>query len=100
MTRPVTADAIRALGLDWPGHPLIAEHQVVRDGHIDLDATAERLRAGRAEAQRLINAAHAFKQATGADYSDFTDRFDDHVRRLNALQAALAHLGRVLAAVP
>jgi hypothetical protein len=45
-----------------------------------------------------LNEAFAFKMQTGADYSDFTDRFDDHARTDRELGQAISHLEEIVAA--
>lgn len=91
--------AIKQLGFDWPHNSLLAEHSHVEAGLIDLVGTLDNLRASRVFHQKQINAAYRFKQQTGADYADFTDRFDDHVRQVRELGAAIAYVEGILTAV-
>ena len=46
--------------------------------------------------QKQINEAYAFKRQSGADYSDFTDRFDDIVQMEFALGNAIAYLKEII----
>ena len=43
-----------------------------------------------------MNAAYAFKRNTGADYADFTDRFDEYARMERELGQAVAHLEEIV----
>ena len=56
------------------------------------------MQASQAFYQGQINAAYSFKQNSGADYSDFTDRFDDYVRMRDDLGRAIAYMQEIMAA--
>jgi hypothetical protein len=98
MTRKLSARELRDLGLDWPKHALVEEYCVVEEGQVDLDRTLASLQSSRAFYQGQINEAFRFKQQTGADYSDFTDRFDEYARMKQELGVAIAYLEKVIAA--
>lgn len=89
---------IRRLGFDWPRYALVEEYCVTEDGRIDLAETLERLRSSRAFYQGQLNEAFAFKMNTGADYSDFTDRFDEYARMKRELGVAISYLEEIIAA--
>ena len=80
MTYKLSADSIRNLGFEWPKYSLLTQYLVMEDSKVDLAETLERVKSSRAFYQKQINEAFAFKQQTGADYSDFTERFDDIAR--------------------
>jgi hypothetical protein len=48
--------------------------------------------------QKQINEAYAFKIQSGADYSDFTDRFDDIAQMERQLGQSIAYLEEIIAA--
>lgn len=98
MTRKLSARELQGLGFDWPKHALIEEYCVVEDGKIDLDRTLERMQSSRAYYRGQINEAFAFKQQTGADYSDFTDRFDEYARMNRELGVAIAYVEQIIEA--
>jgi hypothetical protein len=98
MTRKPSARELRDLGLDWPRHPLVEKHCVVEEGKVDLERTLASLQSSRAFYRGQINEAFRFKQQTGADYSEFTDRFDEYVRMERALGVAIAYVEEVIAA--
>jgi hypothetical protein len=98
MTRMLSERELRDLGLDWPKHALVEEYCVVEEGKVDLDRTLANLQSSRAFYQGQINEAFRFKQQTGADYSDFTDRFDEYARKKRALGEAIAYVEEVIAA--
>jgi hypothetical protein len=99
MTRKLSARELREIGFDWPKHGLIEEHCVMVDGKVDLDKTLEKLQSSRSFYAGQINQAFNFKQQTGADYSDFTERFDEYARMKRELGVAIAYLEKVLEAV-
>jgi membrane protease YdiL (CAAX protease family) len=94
-----SVDQIRQAGYEWPKHPLIDEYAVIEEGQVDLVATLEKLRASRAFYRGQLNEAFAFKQNTGADYSDFTDRFDEYARMKRELGQAIAYLEEIVEAL-
>ena len=70
-------EAIRRKGFSWPNDATVESHSIVQAEGVDLQATLEKLISSRDFYQGQINEAFRFKSQTGADYSDFTDRFDD-----------------------
>ena len=98
MIRRLSATAIRNLGFEWPKYALIEEYAVMEGGKVDLTQTVEKLDSSRAFYQGQLNAAYAFKQQHGADYSDFTDRFDDYARMRRELGAAISYLEKIIEA--
>jgi len=72
---------------------------VEHDGHIDLPATLERLRTSQAFYQSQLNQAYKFKIQTRADYSDFTDRFDEYARSHREWTAAISHVEKIMASM-
>ena len=100
MSQNVSVERIHALGFEWPKHTIIEKYCVQENDTIDLTKTCENMQSSRAFYQGQINAAYAFKQQTGADYSDFTDRFDDYARQRNELDKAIAYIEKIMAAIP
>jgi hypothetical protein len=98
MTRRLSPTAIRNLGFEWPKYALIEEYAVKEGGKVDLAQTVQKLDSSRAFYQGQLNAAYAFKQQHGADYSDFTDRFDEYARRRHDLSAAITYLEKIIEA--
>ena len=98
VVRKLSAHDIRNLGFDWPKHALIEEYCVLEDGKVDLTGTIERMQSSRAYYQKQLDEAFAFKMQTGADYSDFTDRFDDNARMNRELGQAISYLEEIIEA--
>jgi hypothetical protein len=88
---------IQNLGFDWPKHVLIKQYLIVENDRLDLPQTIERMRSSRAFYQKQINEAYAFKRQSGADYSDFADRFDDIARMERELGQSIAYLEEIMA---
>ena len=63
---------------------------------MDLTKTIKRLESSQAYYRKQLNEAFAFKQQTGADYSDFTDRFDEYARTERELGQAVAYLQEIV----
>ena len=99
MVRKLSVDTIQDLGFDWPRYALIKEYCVIEDDKVDLSATQEKMRSSQAFYQKQLNEAFAFKRQTGADYTDFTDRYDDYARMHRELGAAIAYIEKIIAAV-
>jgi len=99
MTRKLSERELQGLGFDWPKHALIEEHCFMEHGKVDLDRTLESMQSSRSFYRGQINQAFTFKQQTGADYSDFTDRFDEYSRMNRELSAAIAYLEEIIKAV-
>jgi hypothetical protein len=98
MTRKLSVRELQGLGFEWPKHALIEEYCIVEDGKVDLDRTLEKMHSSRSFYAGQINQAFNFKQQTGADYSYFTDRFDEYARMKRELGAAIAYLEEVIKA--
>jgi hypothetical protein len=90
--------AIRNLGFEWPRYTLVEQYAVMEDDKVNLTQTIEKLDSSRAFYQGQLNAAYAFKQQHSADYSDFTDRFDDYARMRRDLGAAISYLEEIIQA--
>ena len=99
MVQKLSANGIRNSGFDRPKHPLIEEYCVMEGSKVDLTKTVERMRSSRAFYKKQLNEAFAFKSRYGADYSDFTDRFDDYARMERELGVAISYLEKILEAV-
>ena len=98
MAPRLSVRAIQQLGFDWPKYALVEEYAVIQDDKVDLARTIENLQSSRAFYSQQLNEAFAFKMQTGADYSDFTDRFDDYARMKRELSEAIAYLERIVKA--
>jgi hypothetical protein len=98
VTHVLSAEEIQNLGFDWPRHALIEEHLVAGSDGMHLAEMIKRMQSSRAFYRKQINEAYAFKSQTGADYSDFTDRFDDLVRMEQELGRCIAYLTEIMAA--
>ena len=96
MVRKLSANDIQKLGFDWPKYVLIEEYCVIEDGKVDLTRTIERMRSSRAYYKKQLDEAFAFKMRTGADYSDFTDHFDDNARMNRELGQAISYLEEII----
>jgi len=99
MDNRLSVDDIRALGFEWPKHALIEQYCVTEHDKIDLVQTLHELQSSRAFYQQQISQAYAFRQQTGADYVDFTDRHDDNVQMKYRLERAVAYLESILEAL-
>jgi hypothetical protein len=86
---------IQKLGFDWPKYALVEKYGEIQGSKVDLVSTIEKLQSSRAFYQGQLNAAFAFKQQTGADYSDFTDQYDEYARMERELHEAIAYLERI-----
>ena len=96
--RLLTVQDIQHLGFDWPKHALIKQYLLMEGDRVDLPQTIERMQSSRAFYRKQINDAYAFKQQTGADYADFTDRFDDIVRMESELARSIDYRMQILVA--
>ena len=99
MTPKLSVRELQDMGFDWPKHVLIEEYCFMEHGKVDLDRTLESMQSSRSFYRGQINQAFNFKQQTGADYSDFTDRFDEYSRRSHELGVAIAYLEEIIGAV-
>lgn len=98
MIQKLPVDEIRNLGFEWPKYALIEARCVVEQGMVDLARSIEDMRSSRAYYKKQINDAFAFKMQTGADYADFTNRFDDDVRMEHQLGEAISYLESIVEA--
>ncbi len=71
---------------------------MVEAGAINLSETVAKMRSSRAFYRGQLDEAFAFKMQHGADYSDFTDRFDDYARMHRQLGEAIAYLEEIIQA--
>jgi hypothetical protein len=94
-----SVEDIRKRGYEWPKYALIRDYAVIEGGQVDLYKTLENVRSSRSFYRRRLNAAYAFKQNTGADYADFTDRFDEYARMERDLRQAIAYLEEIVKAL-
>jgi hypothetical protein len=92
----LTASEMQTLGFEWPKHSIIEEYCAIEGDQVDLRRTLEKMLASRAFHQQQLNQAFNFKMQTGADYSDFTDRFDEHALMKRRLDTAITYLGEIL----
>lgn len=96
MTQEYLETELTARGFSLSKFPVIGLNLVQDGGMIDLVKTLENLRLGRDYHQTQINQAHRFKTQTGADYSDFTDQFDEHVRLLGEYDRAIEYIREII----
>jgi hypothetical protein len=89
---------IEKLGFEWPKYALVEQYSEMQGGQVDLDAAIEKLRSSRSFFWGQLNQAFAFKQQTGADYADFTDRHDEYAMMERKLREAIAYLERIVEA--
>jgi hypothetical protein len=94
----LTITTIQTLGFAWPKYPVIEQYCEPDEDQIDLDTLLERLHASRAYYQKQLDEAYAFKSKTGADYSDFTDRFDEYARKHQDFARAVRYLEEIIQA--
>jgi hypothetical protein len=99
MNTTFSVNDIRKRGYEWPKYALVQQYAVIEDGRVDLSTTIERLRSSRSFYRRQLNEAYAFKRNTGADYADFTDRFDEYARMERELGRAIAYLEEIVEAL-
>ena len=98
MVRKLSVDELQELEFDWPKYALVARYCVLEDGKVDLAKTIESMQSSRAYYRKQLNEAFSFKMRTGADYSDFTDRFDDNARANRELGQAISYLQAIIEA--
>ncbi len=99
MALKLTVDEIRKRAYEWPKYALVEEYAVIEGGQVDLSTTIENLRSSRSFYQQQLDEAYAFKRSTGADYADFTDRFDEYARMKRELSRAIAYLDEIVEAL-
>ena len=95
MKAPVAIDKIRSLGFEWPKYALIEEYCVFEHGKIDLTRSLDEMRSSQAYYKKQLADAYKFKTQHSADYSDFTDRFDEYAHKKRRLDEAIAYLEEV-----
>ena len=98
MAHKLAVDEIQKLGFEWPKYALVDVHCVMEEGKVDLAGTIESLRSSRAFYQGQLNEAYNFKRQTGADYADFTDRFDEYARMMRDLDQVIGYLEEIVEA--
>jgi hypothetical protein len=99
MAPNLSVDDIRQRGYEWPKYALVEEYAAIEEGQVDLSATLEKLRSSRSFYRRQLDEAYAFKRNTGADYADFTDRFDEYARMERELGRGIAYLEEIVEAL-
>jgi hypothetical protein len=87
---------IEEMGFEWPRYQALQEQAVRADQTIDLVETMAALESSRDFYKRQVNEAYAFKQQTGADYADFTDRHEENSRQYYELGRAIAYLREII----
>ena len=95
MKAPVAIDNIRSLGFEWPKYAVIEEYCVFEQSKIDLTRTLENMLSSQAYYKKQLAEAYKFKTQYSADYSDFTDRFDEYALKKQRLDQAIAYLEKV-----
>lgn len=93
-----SAEEIREMGFEWPKLPVIQEEQILRQGKVDLVATLETLESSHAFYRRQTSDAFNFKSRYAADYSDFTDRYDEYASKLHQYGRAITYIQGVIQA--
>ena len=92
----LTVTDINNLGFAWPRYPLIEEYCVMENAKVDLAKTLEKMQSSRSYYKKQLNEAFAFKMQTGADYSDFSDHFDDYARMERQLGLAITYIEMII----
>lgn len=100
MAYNLSVKELRDLGFEWPKYALIEEYCIMEDGKVDLTKTIEGMKDSYAYYQKQLEDAFTFKMQSGADYSDFTDRFDDYARMHRDLGMAISYLEEISEAAP
>jgi hypothetical protein len=98
MERKIPVSAIQNMGFKWPKTSTLQKYAVIENGEVNVDQSLNKLQQDLAYYKNQITAAFNFKQQTGADYADFTDKFDDYVRMERALTQAINDLEQIIAA--
>jgi hypothetical protein len=97
MAKELTLAEIRSLRPDWPRYVLVEKYVVLEGGKVDLGSAIERMKSSRIYFKNELAEAFSFKTQHGADYSDFTDRFDDNARMVRELDLAISYLEDLVA---
>jgi hypothetical protein len=82
---------------DWPRYALVGKYVVLEGGKADLGRAIERMESSRTYFKNELAEAYSFKTQHGADYSDFTHRFDDNARMVRELDLAISYLEELVA---
>jgi chromosome segregation ATPase len=90
-------DELRKLGIDWPMNSLIHEHAVLENGQINLQSTVDKLKSKKAYYDGQLREAFNFKMKHGADYSEFTDQYDEYARMSRQLEESISYLEEIMA---
>ena len=88
----ISEDKIRALGFEWPKYKLVAQYLEISDGNINLAGMIAKMEQSRSFYRKQLNDAFKFKMHTGADYGEFTNRFDEYARTERLLAEAIRYL--------
>ncbi len=96
MIQYISVDELRKLGIDWPMNSLIHEHAVLENGQINLKKTVDKLKSKKAYYDGQLRDAFNFKMKYGADYSDFTDRYDEYARMSRQLEESVSVEAHIL----
>jgi hypothetical protein len=99
MSLLIGVDEIRSLGFEWPRYKLIEEYSASEQGKIDLTRSLEEMRSSQSYYRKQLADAYKFKTQHSADYSDFTDRFDEYAHKKERLDGAIAYLEEIRLAV-
>jgi hypothetical protein len=95
----LSPDKIRALGFEWPGHPVVERQAVMVGGDVDLTATLDRLQSDLDYCERQSGAAGDFGDTWGAPMDDVTDRLDEYAEGAARNRAGVLHIRSVLEAL-
>lgn len=98
MSPKLSAEELERLGYDWPKYVIIEDYCVKVGDKIDLSRTIEAMGSSKAYYQKRLQDAFNFKMQSGADYSDFTDRFDEYARKKHDLGTAISYLEKIIEA--
>jgi len=93
-----SAEEIREMGYEWPKFPAIQANLALRQEKVDLEALLEKMESSCAFYRRQTNEAFAFKSRYGADYSDFTDRYDEYALKYHQFRQAIAYVRGIIQA--
>ncbi len=99
MPHKLSVTDIENARFEWPRYTLIEEYCVIEDGKVNLVKTLEKMQSSRAYYKKQLNDAFAFKMQTGADYSDFSDRFDDYARMERQLGVAISYIEEIIGVI-
>ncbi|GIV96877.1 MAG: hypothetical protein KatS3mg057_1534 [Herpetosiphonaceae bacterium] len=89
MTHGIDPDDLRRYGFQWPKYAIIEQRLNSAADPIHLSALKQSLYTDLIYYEQQLQEAYAFKHQIGADYSDFTDRYDEYAERYRQLQQAV-----------